>query len=326
MNRLLRFCSILLVALIGHAAFAQTTGIYPTKVVKFIVPYPAGGGYDTIGRVLAAKLQEKWGPPVVVENRAGANGVIGTAFVAKSAPDGYTIMLGGIGPHAIGPALSNSLPYDPLRDFAPVILVASQQMMLVVEPSVEARSLKEFIALLKANPGRFYYGSNGTGSASHLGAEMFKSIARVNMVHVPYKGSAPTIVGVLGGQVSAVFISVQDVMPHVLSGRLRAIATGGRRRTPALLDVPTLSEAGLPGFELSAWFGVMAPAGTPREIITKINLDIGQILRLPETQKRLSPGGETDIFGGTPEEFRAYVESEISKWTRVVREGNIRAE
>lgn len=326
MNRLLRFCSILFVALNGHAALAQTTGTYPIRVVKFIVPYPAGGGYDTIARVLAAKLQEKWGPPVVVENRVGANGIIGTDFVAKSAPDGYTIMLGGIGPHSINPALSNSLPYDPVRDFAPVILVASQQMMLVVHPSVEARSLKEIIALLKANPGRFNYGSNGTGSASHLGAEMFKSMAGVDMMHVPYKGSAPAIIGVLSGQVGVVIISVQDVMPHILSGRLRAIATGGQRRTAALPDVPTLSEAGLPGFESSAWFGVMAPAATPREIIMKINLDIGQILQLTDIRKKLSPGGETDIFGGTPEEFEAYVKSEISKWKKVVKEGNIRAD
>ena len=305
------------------AALAQS---YPTKAVRFVVPYPAGGYYDLLARVIGAKLAENWSQPVVVENRVGANGMVGTDFVAKSAPDGYTILMVGIGPFGISPSLYAKMAYDPVRDFAPVIHVASAPNVLVVHPSVDARSVKELIALARADPGKLAFSSAGSGSSQHLSAEMFDTMTGVKMTHVPYKGSAPAVTATLGGQVSVLFGTMADVVAHIRADKLRALAVTSARRIPALPEVPTMNEAGVPGFEATAWFGVFAPAAVPHDIIAKLNQDIGRILQMPDVLERISQQGSAEIIGGSPEQYGAFVRAEIAKWAKVVKDSGAKAD
>jgi tripartite-type tricarboxylate transporter receptor subunit TctC len=317
---------ILLVILLACAPLIAGAQAYPTKPVRMIVPYPAGGYYDLLARAIGQKLSEAWGQSLLVENRAGANGIVGTDYVAKSAADGYTIMMGGIGPHGINPSLYPKLPYDTLRDFAPVIHVATAPNVLVVHPSLEARSVTELIALARTRAHRLSYASNGSGSSNHLSAEMFSTAVGVQMIHVPYKGSAPAVTDLLGGQVNLLFGTMGDVVPHIRAGKLRALAVTGARRIAALPDVPTMIEAGVSGYESTAWFGVLAPAATPTEIVTRLNQDIGRTLQMPDVLEKITLQGSSDIIGGTPEQFGAFIRAEIAKWARVVKESGARAD
>ena len=318
LHKLLLACSLAGFAL---AALAQS---YPAKPVRMIVPYPAGGYYDLLARAIGQKLTEAWGQSLLVENRAGANGIVGTELVAKSVPDGYTIMMGGIGPHGINPGLYPKLPYDPLRDFAPVIHVATAPNVLVVHPTNPVRSVAELATLARAKPGQLTFASNGSGSSNHLSAEMFQSIMGVQMVHVPYKGSAPAVTDMLGGQVTMLFGTMGDVVPHIRTGKLRALAVTGARRIPALPDVPTMVEAGVPGYEATAWFGVLAPIATPTEIVHRLNQDIGRVLQMPDVLEKITLQGSAEIIGGAPEQFGALLRAEIAKWQKVIRESGVK--
>jgi tripartite-type tricarboxylate transporter receptor subunit TctC len=323
MKRALGGALAVVLAFLACTAWPQT---YPTRSVRMVVPYPAGGYYDLLARVIGQKLGEMWGHSLVVENRAGANGIVGTDLVAKSPPDGYTIMMGGIGPHGINPGLYEKLPYDSVRDFAPVIHVANAPNVLIVHPSVPVSSVAQLITLARAKPGRLNYASNGSGSSNHLSAEMFASMTGVKMQHVPYKGSAPAVTDILAGQVALLFGTMGDVVPHIRAGKLRPLAVTGARRIPALPDVPTMIEAGVPGYESVAWFGVMAPAATPRDIVQKLNQDIGRVIQMPDAQEKMTQQGSAELVGGAPEQFGAFVRAEIAKWAKIVKESGAKAD
>jgi len=315
-----------LLAILLACAAAASAQVYPTKAVRVVVPYPAGGYYDLLARVIGGKLAETWSQPFVVENRIGANGMIGTDFVAKSVPDGYTIMMGGIGPHGINPSMYAKLPYNPVRDFAPIIHVASAPNVLVVHPSVDARSVKELISLARAKPGQLTFSSAGGGSSQHLSGEMLKTIEAINITHVPYKGSAPGVTAVLAGEVTMMFGTMADVVEHARGGKLRALAVTSARRIPVLPDVPTMVEAGVPGYEATAWFGMVGPAGMPREIVTKLNQEINRVLQTPDVLARISQQGSAEIVGGSPEQYGAFIRAEVAKWGNVVKEAGLKVE
>ena len=315
-----------LLAILLACAAAASAQVYPTKAVRVVVPYPAGGYYDLLARVIGGKLAETWSQPFVVENRIGANGMIGTDFVAKSAPDGYILMMGGIGPHGINPSIYAKLPYSPVRDFAPIIHVASAPNVLVVHPSVDARSVKELISLARAKPGQLTFSSAGGGSSQHLSGEMLKTIEAINITHVPYKGSAPGVTAVLAGEVTMMFGTMADVVEHARGGKLRALAVTSARRIPVLPDVPTMVEAGVPGYEATAWFGMVGPAGMPREIVTKLNQEINRVLQTPDVLARISQQGSAEIVGGSPEQYGAFIRAEVAKWGNVVKEAGLKVE
>jgi len=314
--------ALVCVATAGPAA-AQTA--FPTKPIRLVCPFPPGGTTDLVARLVAQKFTEAWGQQVVVDNRPGAGGVIGTEMVAQAAPDGYTVLLGSITTHAVNPALYKSLKFDPIKDFAPVSLVVSSPQLLAVHPSVAAKSVKEFVALAKAKPGQLNYGSAGTGTSPHLTFELFRSMAAIDVVHVPYKGTGPAITDLVGGQVQAMITGVVALMPHVKSNRLRALGVTSTKRVAALPDVPTVAESAVPGFDVSSWFGVFLPARTPRPIVMKMNQEIVKILTNPEVRQRLIDQG-ADPASGTPEEFAAYVKSEMTRWGQVVRSTGARAD
>ena len=325
MRRTGALLSFALAALLQLACAAALAQAYPSRPIKVVVPYPPGGYYDTMARVVGQKMTESLGQQVVVENRAGANGILGTEFTAKSAPDGYTIMTGGIGPHGINPGLYAKLPYDAERDFAPIILVATQPNILVVHPSVAASSVRELVALAQSMSGRVSFGSAGAGSSQHLSAAMFASAAGIRMNHVPFKGGPPAIAALLGGHIDLFFGTASDVLNHIRSGKLRALGVTGARRIPALPDLPTMTEAGV-SVEASPWFGYFAPAGVPPEIIARLNAEIGKTLGAPEVRERLTAQGTTEIVGGTPEHLAAFMRSELLKWSRVVKESGAKAD
>ena len=309
-------------ALFLAAGLAQAQP-YPAKPVKIIVPFAVGGIADTFGRVIAQKLTEAWGQPVVVENRAGAGGNIGADLVAKSPPDGYTMVIGNIGTHAINPFLMKAVPFDPLRDFAPIAHVMDAEGLLVVNANVPAKSVPELVALAKSQPGKLSYASGGMGTTSHLAGELFKSMAGVDIVHVPYKGNAPAITDVLGGQVQMIFATMPTVLPHVKGGRLRAIAVLGPARTAAI-DVPTIGES-VQGFAVSNWIGLFAPAGTPHDIVARWNAEVQKIMTSPDVQKRLEAEG-AKFIPTTPESFAAFQKAESAKWAKAIRDAGIKAE
>ena len=284
------------------------------------MPNPAGGFYDLIARTVGQKVGESIGQPMVVENRVGAGGSLGTEFTAKSPPDGYTIMVGGIGPHGIAPSLYAKLPYDPVKDFAPIILVATTPNILVVHPSSPFQSVQDIVAAARQKPGVVSYASNGNGTSQHLSAEMLATTMGLKLNHVPFKGSAPAVTAMLGGQVDFAFAVAPDALPHVKAGKLRALAVSGAKRAAPLPDVPTMVEGGVPGYEATAWFGYLAPAGTSREIIDRLNAEIAKALESSDVRDRLAPGGLSELPGGTPERFGDFVKSEIAKWSRVVKE------
>ena len=297
---------------------------YPSRPLKFILPFPPGGGTDLLGRLLAERLSASLGQPVVTENRGGAGGNVGAEAAARSAPDGYTIVL--VAPSlAISPTLYSKLNYDPVKDFAPIGLVASVPNVMVTHPSVPANNLQEFIALAKSKPGGMNFGSGGSGTSNHLAGELLNLTAGIKLVHVPYKGVNLAMQGVLAGEVHLVFIGIPVPAPHIKAGRLRALAVLARERSPILPDVPTAAEAGLGNFDVTTWYGILAPAGTPRPIITRLNAEFVKIMRTPDVRERLATMA-TDPLTSTPEEFGAYIQAEIAKWGDVVRKAGLRAD
>jgi tripartite-type tricarboxylate transporter receptor subunit TctC len=317
--------ALALAALLAATAPRAAADVYPSRPIRFVVAFPPGGGTDIIARTVAQKLAERIAQQVVVDNRPGAGGNIGTDIVAKSAPDGYTLLMGSAGPLAINASLFKTLPFDPIRDLAPVTLAASTPNVLVVHPSLKVSTVKELIELAKAEPGQINFASSGFGTPAQLAGELFNSMAHVKLVHVPYKGASPALADLLGGQVQVMFSTMPPALPHVKDGKLRALAVTSLKRSPAAPDLPTLDESALPGFEASTWHGVVLPAGTPSEIIARLNREIVAILHLPEVVERLSSQG-AEALGSTPEEFAAYIRSETAKWARVVRESGAKAE
>ncbi len=304
---------------------AAAPDAYPSKPVRFVVAFPPGGGTDIIARSIAQKLAERIAQQVVVDNRPGAGGNIGTDIVAKSAPDGYTMLMGSAGPLAINTSLFAKMPFDPIKDLEPVTLAASTPNVLVVHPSLRAATVKELIALARAKPGEINFASSGHGTPAHLAGELFNSMAGVRMVHVPYKGAAPALADLLGGQVQLMFSTMPPALPHVKDGKLRALAVTSAKRSRATPELPTVDEIALPGFEANTWHGVVVPAGTPAAIVARLNREIVAILHLPDVVERLSGQG-AEALGSTPEEFAAYIKAETLKWAKVVRDSGAKAE
>jgi tripartite-type tricarboxylate transporter receptor subunit TctC len=302
----------------GSGAFAQA---YPSRAVHIVAPFPAGGGYDFLSRLLGAEMTKTLGQPVIVENKSGANGNIGTDAVAKSAPDGYTLLMGGNSPLALNVGLYPKLPYDPARDFATISRVATQPNLFAAHPKVPVKSVAELVRYAKANPGKLSYASNGNGSPQHLAAEQLKRMAGIDMVHVPYKGAAPTAAALLAGEVSVAFNIILLPLPHVQSGKLTGLAVASSKRSPLAPAIPTLTELGYP-IDIDTWYGLVAPAGTPREIVAKLNAETVRILNLPELREKTRSQG-IELGGSTPEEFAAFLREDIAKWTKAIREMNI---
>jgi len=310
-------------ALAGGSVLAQQQP-YPARVVRIVVPLPPGGSNDVLARVAAERLTASLGQPVVVDNRPGASGNIGTELVAKSAPDGHTLLMANTA-HVINPSLFAKLPYDPIRDFAPVALMSSVHFALVVHPSVPARSVKEFIAVARARPGALTFASAGNGAPHHLAMELLKSMARVELTHVPYKGAGQFVPALVTGEVSSVIGAINSLLPHVRSGRLRILGMAGNRRTPLLPEVPTIAEAALPGFALDNWGGMLAPAGTARNIIDRLNGEIVKALRDPQVAERLASQG-IELIPSTPDEFQALMKTHMAKWASLIRDARIKLE
>ena len=323
-----RICATLIPALLAAFSVAAPPDSlaqpYPAKPVRFIVPFSAGGGADIVARAIAQKLGESLGQQVVVDNRTGAAAIIGTEIAAKSAPDGYTIILGQTGPNSINPGLYERLPYDALKDFAPITLTTTYPYVLVVHPSIPAKTAKELIAIAKAKPNQLTFASAGNGGANHLTAELLKSMAGISMVHVPYKASAPALIDVLGGHVSMMFDPTITAIPHVKLGKLRALGVTSLKRTAVAPELPTIAETGLPGFESIGWHGILAPAATPREIIARLNTDIVNVLRSPEIRTRFAEQGAEPV-GNTPEQFLEFLKADLEKWAKVIKAAGVRA-
>jgi len=326
MRRWSRVAGLVVVAasVIGaQVAFAQAT--YPSRPVRVVVPFPAGGTTDILARAAAQKLSETWGQQAIVDNRPGAGGNIGSELVAKSPPDGYTLLMGTVGTHAINSSLYPKMPYDHVKDFVPVILVAGVPNVLVVNPSLPVNSVQELIAYAKANPGKLNFASSGSGTSIHLSGELFKTMTGVQMTHIPYKGSAPALTDLIGGQVQLMFDNLPSSLAFIKAGKLRALAVTSTTRSAALPDVPTIAESGVPGFEASSWFGLLAPAGTPRDIVTKINADTQKWLASPDAKEKLAAQGAL-AAGGSPEDFARHIQAETAKWARVVKESGAKVE
>jgi tripartite-type tricarboxylate transporter receptor subunit TctC len=311
-----------LIALLGLLPGAACAQAYPAKTIRFLVSFPPGGTSDILARIIGQKLAESWGVQVVIDNRPGAGGNIGAELAAKAPPDGHTLLMGTTS-HAIGASLYRNLPYDILRDLAPVAKAVNYANMLVVHPSVPARSVRELIAIARTRPGQLVYGTPGNGTPPHLTGEMFKSMTGTSIVHIPYKGGAPAIADLLGGHTGMMFDNVPPLHPHVKSGKLRALGVTSLRRVAALPEVPTLDESGVKGFESVAWNGVFVPAGTPREIIARLAAEVTRILQQPDIRERLaSQGAEPDPTA--PDAFAAHLRAEVTKWARVIKESGAR--
>ena len=303
------------------AVYAQS---YPTKSVRLIVPFAPGGGTDIIARLTAQELTQLWGQSVIVDNRGGSGGVIGTELTARAAPDGYTMMLCSLG-FSYAPALYKKLPYDTEKDFTPISLVATQPFVYVVIPSLGVNSMKELIALARSKPGELRYGSGGSGGSSHLGTELLRNMTGIDMVHVPYKGTGPALTAMLAGEVHVQLIGISSVVPHMKSGRLRALAVSGPKRSSAAPEVPTVAESGVPGYAFDVWYGMLFPANVPRPIVTKVNTDLGRVLKSPAVAQRFAGVGLEPVYT-TPEEFRKTIHTEIARWRKVVESAKIRVE
>jgi len=303
-------------AVVPAGAFAQA---FPNKPITIIVPFAAGGTTDILARVIGQGLSAELGQSVVVDNRAGAGGNIGGQMAARAPADGYTLFMGTVGTHAINAALYKKMPFDPVKDFAPLTRVANVPNLLVANPNQPYKSVQELIAYAKANPGKVNFGSSGSGSSIHLSGELFKSLAKVDMQHVPYKGSAPAVTDLLGNQIGIMFDNMPSAIQHVRSGKLRPIAVTTAKRSPELPDVPTIAEAGVPGYEATSWFGMFAPAGTPAPIVAQLNKALVKVLSQPETKKKLADQGAEPV-SETPEQFAAFIQAESAKWGKVVKE------
>ena len=321
MKRLVTFLMCMALAFAAGTACAQA---YPSKPIRLVCVFAPGGGSDLAARAVAPRLAEVLGQPVVVENRSGANGAVGAEFTARSPADGYTLMVGPAGPMAVAPHLGK-LPFDTFRDFAPVSLLATSAFVVTVHPGVKAESVRDLIALAKASPGRLTFGSSGTGGAPQLAGELFKFMAGVNLLHVPYKGLGPAITDLLGGQIQVVFADVGLVTSHLKAGKLRGLAITSATRSTVLPDLPTVAEAGVPGYSASTWYGLFAPAGTPAAIVNRLSEETRKALALPEIRAALAAQG-AEAAGNTPEQYAAFVREEYAKWGRVIAEAGIRVE
>ena len=324
MRKILASLAALTLAALPFApAHAQT---YPiaSKPIKIVVPTSPAGGNDAMARIIAQKLNERMKQPVIVENKAGANGAIGAEFVAKAAPDGYTLLFGYIATHGINPALSK-VPYDPVKDFAPIAEVAEAQGVLVVTPSVPAKSVQELIALAKSKPGKLSYASAGNGTAPHIAGELFKQMTGTDLLHVPYKGSGPAVTDTLAGTTQVMFPSLVAATGHIKSGKLRGLAVTGKKRSPLFPDLPTIAESGVAGFEIVQWYGLFAPAKTPKEIVEKLNREVLAVMKDPDTAKKFAAQG-ADIVAGSPEQLGTLVQSELAKWGKFIKEAKITAD
>jgi tripartite-type tricarboxylate transporter receptor subunit TctC len=307
---------------IAPGVFAQA---FPSRPIKIVVTFSLGGAPDILARLFGAKMQEAWGQPVIVDNRPGAGGNIGADYVAKSPADGYTLVMGTVGTHAINASLYSKMPYDPVRDFASVVLVAQTPNLLVVNNNVPAKTVQELIEYAKANPGKVFFGSPGIGTSIHVSGELFNTMAGVKTVHVPYKGRQFAIPDLLAGQIQMMFDNMPSALPVAKEGRLRALAVTSAKRHPAAPDIPTMSESGLPGFDATSWFAVYAPAGTPAEVIAKLNAEFNRIMTLVDVREKLAGIG-LDVVGGPPEQLAAYTRSELAKWAKVVKDSGAKAD
>ena len=312
----------LVVACLAFAPLFAVGQAFPLKPVRLLVPSTPGGSVDTVARTVGGRLSERWGQQLVIDNRTGAGGGIAASIVAKSPPDGYTLILGTVAAFAINVGMKKSLPYDPARDFSPITLMATQDLMLIVHPSIPARSVKELVALAKRQPGHYSYASAGNGTGGHLSGELFKSLAGIELLHVPYKGVAPLLVDLAAGEVSMTFASLLAGSAYVSSGKVRALAVTGARRSPSAPELPTMAEAGVPGYESSTWYGILAPARTPAAIIARLNQDVLTVLREPDVHDRLAKQGVFTV-GTTPDAFRAHITREIRKWGEVMKAAGI---
>ena len=314
---------------VGAALFAAAVQAgaqaWPTKPIRLVVPFPPGGAVDFYARVVQQPLSEALGQTVVIENKAGASGMVGAELVAKSAPDGYTLLLGNIASLAINVGIYPKMPYDPVKDFTPIVRTVDVNYVLIVHPSVPAKTVAELVAYAKANPGKLSYGSAGSGSLPHLGTELFKAQTGTDMVHVPYKGGGPMVTDLLGGSVQVVIGDQANLMPHVQSGKLRALAVATPRRSPNAPDLPTIAESGLPGYDATAWQGLVGPPGMAPDVVAKLNAAFNKVMAIPAVREKLVGGGLEPV-GGTPEQFGRFIASEIAKWTKIAKDVGAKAE
>jgi len=315
-----------LVALVaGWLPLWATAQSYPSKPIRIVVPVATGGIADYYARFIGIKLTEAWGQPVLVENRPGGGGNIGADIVAKSAPDGHTLVMGFVGTHAVNPFLFDKMPYDPQRDFVPVAMAIEAEGLLAVHPSLPVNTVGELLAYARANPGKLSYASGGVGTSSHLAGELFKSMTKTYMVHIPYRGNAPAITDLIGGQAQLAFATLPTVIPHVRAGKLRGIAVIGSSRSAAAPQLPTVAESGVPGFSVNNWIGLFAPTGTPPEVVRRLNAEVMRIMQLPEVTRRMEVEGERHT-PNTPEQFGLFVRDEVTKWGKVIKDAGIKAD
>ena len=325
MKTIIQTMLVATMALLALPAGAQGAATYPTKPIKIVVPFPPGGATDILARAIGAELQKAFGQSVLIENKAGAGGNPGADMVAKSPPDGYTLVMATVGTHGINMSLYSKMPYDAVKDFEPITLVAGVPNLLVVHPSVAAKSVAELTALAKAQPGKLNVASSGNGTSIHMAAELYKMMAGVDILHVPYKGSSFAMTDLLGGQVQLMFDNMPSALPQVKAGKLRALAVTSPKRSSALPDVPTMDEEGLKGFDATSWFGLLAPAGTPKDIIAKLNAAAVKALATPEMRERLASQG-AEAVGNTPDQFAAFIKAEIEKWAKTVKASGARVD
>lgn len=316
--------SLLSLAALGPLT-AQAQSSFPNRPVKLVIPFPAGGSTDIIGRALAQQLSDLWGKQMVVDNRPGAGGSIGADFVAKAPADGYTLLLGHTGTMSVNPLIYPNLPYDPVKSFAPVSLVTLLPLVFAANASIEPKTVSEVIRYTQANPGKLNYGSAGNGSANHLAMEYFKMLTKTNIVHVPYKGTAPAVTDLLSNQVSLVMVGAATVLPHIQAGRVKVLAVASPKRLEVLPDAPTMSEAGLNNFDPSPWFGILAPAGTPPELVAKINADIVKVMGTEQSRKALASEGAV-ITTNTPQQFADLIKADLARWSKVVKDTGMKIE
>lgn len=322
MNKLAPWSAALLCCFGAPHASAQA---YPARAVRMIVPFPPGGPNDILGRVVAQKASESLGQQIIVDNRGGAGGIIGTEAAAKAAPDGYTLLLSGTAALSINPSLHAKLPYDPVKDFAPISLLATAPSILIVHPALPVKTVKEFIALAKRKPGALNYASAGIGTPPHLAGELFKSTAGINITHVPYKGGGPALTDLLAGQVELYFSGISSAIPLIKDGRVKAIAVTSAKRSSIMPEMPTIAESGLPGYEVGNWYAILGPAGLPREIVSRVNTEIVKALKSPDTRRRVLELG-ADPVGSSPEQLAIHMKAEIAKWAKVIKAAGIKAE